>query len=88
MRDLTKDIPNQAWRKDYLFGGRVFIFSGDWRQILPVIKRGTRAQVVNATLKRSHLWPSINQLFLLGNMRIDRLILQGSDRQLLIERRL
>jgi ATP-dependent DNA helicase PIF1 len=38
------------------FGGKVVIFAGDWRQVLPVVVRGGRAQVVNACLKSSSLW--------------------------------
>ena len=35
------------------------LFSGDFRQILPVITTGTRADEVNASLKRSYVWPHI-----------------------------
>jgi hypothetical protein len=38
------------------FGGKLVIFAGDWRQVLPVVVRGGRAQVVNACLKSSVLW--------------------------------
>ena len=83
LRDLCKNVHDQAWRQDYLFGGRVFIISGDWRQILPVIKRGSRATIVAATLKRSHLWQDIKRRFIHGNMRIARLIKKGANRQVL-----
>jgi hypothetical protein len=46
------------------FGGKVIIFAGDWRQLLPVVPRGGRAQVVNASMKRSTLW---NQSFSKNN---------------------
>ena len=37
---------------DYVpFGGKVMICSGDWRQFLPVVPRGTRPQNVKATCK-------------------------------------
>ena len=39
------------------FGGKLFIISGDWRQLLPVVVRGSRSAIVNATVKRSELWP-------------------------------
>ena len=38
------------------FGGKVAIFAGDWRQLLPVVVHGGRAQIINASLKRSTLW--------------------------------
>ena len=41
---------------DEPFGGRcVFIFAGDWRQTLPVVPPGTRAQVIEACLKHTAL---------------------------------
>ncbi|GFV98003.1 ATP-dependent DNA helicase [Trichonephila clavipes] len=38
-----------------LFGGATFLFAGDFRQILPVVTKGTRADEINACLKRSVL---------------------------------
>jgi hypothetical protein len=38
------------------FGGKVFILLGDFRQTCPVIRRGTRAQVVDASIKSSPLF--------------------------------
>ena len=35
------------------FGGKVIVFGGDFRQVLPVVMSGTRAQIVNATLIKS-----------------------------------
>jgi hypothetical protein len=43
--------------KDMLFGNKVVVMGGDFRQILPVVPRGTRGQIVDASLKRSTvLW--------------------------------
>lgn len=38
------------------FGGRVVAFGRDFRQVLPVVQRGSRTQVVVASLRASHLW--------------------------------
>ena len=35
---------------DLPFGGKVIVFGGDFRQVLPVVPRGTRAQICDATL--------------------------------------
>lgn len=35
---------------DMPFGGKVMLFGGDFRQVLPVVLRGTRAQITDATL--------------------------------------
>ena len=52
------------------FGGKVVVMAGDWRQILPVVRRGTRSQVVGATLKSSYLWPSFKIFELRKNLRV------------------
>ena len=33
------------------FGGKVVVLGGDWRQILPVVPFGDRADVIAATLQ-------------------------------------
>lgn len=30
-----------------LFGGKIVVFGGDFRQVLPVVRRGTRAEIVD-----------------------------------------
>ncbi|KAH8942819.1 hypothetical protein BDL97_13G015800 [Sphagnum fallax] len=54
--------------KDILFRGKVVVMGGDFRQLLPVVPRGTRGQIVDATLKRSAiLWHNVKgteQVFL------------------------
>lgn len=55
---------------DKPFGGIPFILGGDFAQILPVVPGGSRAQVVNACILRSHLWGSLRQVRLRKNMRI------------------
>jgi hypothetical protein len=51
-------------------GGKVCVFSGDWRQILPVVICGTRGATVNASLTRSPLWSQVRLLNLYENMRL------------------
>ena len=64
-------------KNDTLFGGKIIIFGGDFRQILPVIIRGNRGQIVNATLKRSFLWKHIRVMKLSTNVRVQKL--SGED---------
>ncbi|GMF46737.1 unnamed protein product [Phytophthora fragariaefolia] len=52
------------------FGGKVFVLSGDFRQILPVVVRGTPAETIDACLKSSALWEHFKQLHLTENMRV------------------
>ncbi|XP_078521590.1 uncharacterized protein LOC144790763 [Lissotriton helveticus] len=52
-----------------IMGGVTFVFAGDFRQTLPVVPRGTRADILKACLKASHLWDSVQTLTLRTNMR-------------------
>jgi ATP-dependent DNA helicase PIF1 len=54
---------------DQLFGGKVIVFGGDFRQVLPVVRRGTRAEIIDSTLPMSSLWSSIKKRRLTQNMR-------------------
>jgi len=52
------------------------VFGGDFRQILPVIPRGTRSYIVHETNNASYLWDYCQVLTLTKNMRLLRLGLQ------------
>ena len=52
-----------------IMGGVTLVLSGDFRQTLPVIPRGTRPDELKACLKSSHLWRSVKKLRLTTNMR-------------------
>ena len=65
---------------DKPFGGNVLIMGGDFRQVVPVIPRAGRTQVVEASLNRSFLWSRhVCVLTLHQNMRVQRMILQEGD---------
>lgn len=52
------------------FGGKLVIFGGDFRQVLPVIARGNRSQIVNSTIKKNSFWKNTKMVKLTENMRI------------------
>lgn len=52
------------------FGGIIVVLGGDFRQILPVVIRGTRADIIDACIKSSELWKHVNIKHLTINMRI------------------
>ena len=54
-----------------LFGGITVVFGRDFRQILPVIVKGSREQVVSASLRRSQLWQHVNVYTLKKNMWLE-----------------
>ena len=45
--------------------------AGDPRQTLPIVKRGTRASIVNACIQMSPLFPNMKKCSLTENMRTD-----------------
>lgn len=60
----------EVTRNQHPFGGKVIVLAGDFRQRLPVLKRASRSQVVNSSVRRSPLWPHFKQLRLTENMRV------------------
>ncbi|XP_066310860.1 uncharacterized protein [Miscanthus floridulus] len=56
-------------RPELPFGGKTVVFGGDFRHVLPVVRRWSRAQVVGASLRMSYLWDSMRHLKLVRNMR-------------------
>ncbi|XP_045792256.1 ATP-dependent DNA helicase PIF1-like isoform X2 [Trifolium pratense] len=55
---------------DRPFGGKTVVLGGDFRQILPVIPKGSRADTVHATINSSRLWQHCVVLKLTENMRL------------------
>ncbi|XP_076904031.1 uncharacterized protein LOC143559294 [Bidens hawaiensis] len=53
-----------------LFGGKVVVFGGDFRQILPVVQKGSRQDIINASLCSSYIWSECNVLRLTKNPRL------------------
>ncbi|XP_022872009.1 ATP-dependent DNA helicase PIF4-like [Olea europaea var. sylvestris] len=54
---------------DLPFGGKVIILGGDFRQVLPIVPRGKKEDIMKASLVFSDLWPLYLQLPLVENMR-------------------
>ncbi|XP_031116667.1 uncharacterized protein LOC116020327 [Ipomoea triloba] len=53
-----------------LFGGKVIVFGGDFRQTLPVVRHGKKEDFIAASLvKSTSIWPHICRLTLVENMR-------------------
>src|SRR6266542_4779432 len=50
---IFKDLIDNS---DEPFGSKIIVIGGDFRQILPVVIRETRAHIVNACIKSSNLW--------------------------------
>jgi hypothetical protein len=68
LRDLMQLDDTQATEK--IFGGKTVVLGGDFRQILHVVPKGGREDIVSASLPRSHLWQHVTILHLHINMRV------------------
>ncbi|EOA32029.1 hypothetical protein CARUB_v10015273mg [Capsella rubella] len=53
-----------------VFAGKVVVFGGDFRQVLPVIHGAGRAEIVLSALNASYLWDHCKVLKLTKNMRL------------------
>ena len=56
-----------------IFGGKTVVFGGDFRQVLPVVKNGGKADVLDTTMKMWTQWHKVRILSLDTNMRIGRM---------------
>jgi hypothetical protein len=70
LQEVLKPTDNNDWNK--YFGGITVLFGGDFRQTLPVIPKGTRQEVVSASICRSNLWSNVKVHYLKQNMRLER----------------
>lgn len=68
LRDIMSAIdPSRAKRP---FDGIKVVFGGDFRHILPVIPKASRAQIVSSSLNQSKLWDQCQVFLLKQNMRL------------------
>ncbi|XP_058742646.1 ATP-dependent DNA helicase PIF1-like [Vicia villosa] len=68
LRDIMRDVDDSNQYKP--FGGKVVVFGGDFRQILPVVRKGCRNDVVSASINSSELWKYCRVVTLSKNMRL------------------
>ncbi|XP_066344304.1 uncharacterized protein [Miscanthus floridulus] len=66
---LDNNLQDIMGRSNLLFGGKTVVLGGDFRQVLPIVRKGSRSQIVGASLRRSYLWESMLHLKLVRNMR-------------------
>ncbi|MBW0461681.1 hypothetical protein O181_001396 [Austropuccinia psidii MF-1] len=52
------------------FGGLSVLFSGDFRQILPIVKHGGIYEQASVCIKRSYIWGMLTKKFLHENLRL------------------
>ena len=52
------------------FGGITCLLGGDFRQVLPIVKYGSKSQIIEASIFRSELWSKFEVCELKKNMRV------------------
>ncbi|XP_058768084.1 uncharacterized protein LOC131641793 [Vicia villosa] len=65
-----KDVISNYSNSKTIFGGKVVIFGGDFRQILPVVPGGSRSDIVHSKINASYIWHYVKVLNLTKNMRL------------------
>jgi len=75
-----RDIITNKSSSNQIFRGKVIVFGGDFRQILPVIPRGNRSDIINAIINSSYLWHSCEILSLTRNTHLQSNV-QSIDEQ-------
>ena len=58
--ECVDDVLKRIMQSEEPFGGKVIVFSGDFRQTCPVIPHGGRDDIIEASIKSSYIWSSIN----------------------------
>ncbi|MFS7972712.1 putative DNA helicase [Helianthus anomalus] len=70
-RTLKDILTNESETNSQLpFAGKVIVFGGDFRQILPVVPNGSRQDIVNSSISSSYIWQKCKVLKLTKNMRL------------------
>nr|GEZ25682.1 DNA helicase [Tanacetum cinerariifolium] len=62
-----KDICNKP---DTSFGSKSIMLGGDFRQTLPVKKKASKLEIIDASITSSDLWPTFKTYTLMQNMRL------------------
>lgn len=69
LRDIMK-FENQI-NENILMGGKIVLFGGDFRQVLPVVPMQGKVQTLEACLQNSKIWKKLKFLKLTQNMRVN-----------------
>ncbi|XP_073154190.1 uncharacterized protein [Henckelia pumila] len=63
--EMLRDIMDS----DIIFGGKIIVFGGDFRQTFPVILKGTKDDIIDSSIVMSPLWNQFDKINLKKNMR-------------------
>ncbi|XP_075665627.1 uncharacterized protein LOC142635332 [Castanea sativa] len=68
-----------------VFGGIIVIFGGDFRQILLVIPKGRREDIVASAINKSVIWNHCEIFMLTENMRLNQIFNDWEDSQSIVD---
>ncbi|KAK9666496.1 hypothetical protein RND81_14G188700 [Saponaria officinalis] len=68
MKDIIGLRDKEA--KSKLFGRKVILLGGDFRQVLPIVSKGARQDIVQASINRSYIWNDCRVYTLSKSMRV------------------
>ena len=69
MLDAIDEILRDLCESELPFAGKVVVLGGDFRQCLPVLKHGSRDQIVANCIRSSRVWPLLRTFRLTKNLR-------------------
>ncbi|XP_031091108.1 uncharacterized protein LOC115996106 [Ipomoea triloba] len=78
MRDILRFVNQDSGHRT--FAGKTVVFGGDFRQILPVVPKGSRQDIVSSAINSSYLWKHCKVMRLTKNLRLNSMQ-PGLDQQ-------
>ena len=78
---LDRTLRDVLAKPSALFGGKSVMLGGDFRQTLPVKKKGTKRDIVAASITASYLWRHFKVFRLQQNMRLLQSHLDETEKQ-------
>ncbi|XP_074315056.1 uncharacterized protein LOC141651236 [Silene latifolia] len=68
---LDRSLRDVMQTSEKPFGGKLVVFAGDFRQLLPLYTKGGRDKIVGSIINSSYLWSECKVLHLTRNIRLD-----------------
>lgn len=69
LRVIDKLLQEEIMKNKLPFGGKTLVISGDFRQTPPIVVRGNRVKIIEASIISSSLWKNFKNISLTHNMR-------------------
>jgi hypothetical protein len=77
--DLLDRFLKELMGNTNFMGGKLVILMHDFRQILPVVPQGSRADIISAAVINSEIWSQVVPLKLRENMRVQKMLQQNTS---------